>query len=140
MKEAQLEVLRSEANKNNAEAAAANSQSMRNWIDSYASKPLGLGFDGMGLRADPFWALSADAIGHSSRSNTAGTGAVIQGNRGAIKPVPDQQISQSGGVTAGTHGAYQTTSGLVLVVCCFLVAIRAPVPLRFSRAANVAVA
>lgn len=63
LKQAQLRVLESQAEQNNAQAALARSESMRMWMNP--SK--GLGFDGGGIKADPFWMLSTDALRGAQR-------------------------------------------------------------------------
>lgn len=71
LKAAQLKVLESEADKNFALASSARSQDQRDWLNTWTSRPLNA--DGSGLKADPFWALSADYLPHAVRSASSGT-------------------------------------------------------------------
>lgn len=109
MNMARLRVLESEADKNFALAAAARSEEQRAWMAQWNSKPIN--FDGMGLKADPFWALSGD-VRHVARSPSGGVGLSNDptGPAGRVKPTPDEVVSARPGaphLTAGRHTGFQ---------------------------------
>lgn len=116
MNAARLKVLESEAEKNFAMASAAKSEEQRAWLSSWTSKGVpGLGLDGSGLKADPFWALSSDVGMHRARSNEAQMGdqvplGAVSGPPGRVKAVPDEVVSARRGapqLSAGSHPAWQ---------------------------------
>lgn len=114
---ARLKVLESEADKNFALASAARSEEQRAWLQQWQSRPLNL--DGGGIKADPFWALSADSRIHRPQSNGSRMGDGMP-PPGQIKGKPDEVISAKVGApqaTAGTHPAwreYQVTPGFTM--------------------------
>lgn len=104
--ELQLELLRSQINKNNTEAAAVASESQRAWQSTWMAKPLNL--DGSGVQLGDgksnLWALSADAYG--SRGYGRAAQDAVMAPSGRVKNVPDEVISDRPGapyVTAGRH-------------------------------------
>jgi len=104
----QLELLRSQINKNNAESAAVTSESQRSWLNSHLSKPLNLDGSGVQLGNRPFdlWSLSGDA--NRSRGPAASAQRAVMGPK--IEENPSERYSSIGNnsaLEAATSPAYK---------------------------------
>lgn len=101
----QIKLLETQVDRNSAEAEAIRSQEMRAWQQQWQSKPLN--YDGIGLRASPFWGLdTSDVHRGGDQKNVDSVVSSLTGSAGRIKPKPDEVLSARPGMpqtTAGRH-------------------------------------